>query len=511
MRWQGGRARAVVALAAAAVVAVTLGRLWQQSAPLAVTPVSIGATPATVYRLPDTRPAPVVVIAHGFAGSKQLMQAFAITLARNGLVALTFDFLGHGGNARPLPGGLVGEEEARRALLAELDRVVAHALGLPGVDGRLALLGHSMASDIVVRHAQADPRVAATVAVSMFAPTITADSPRNLLVLAGDQEGWLKRQALDAVALSAPDGDVRPGVTYGGFETGTARRAAFAPWVGHVGVLYSVTSLREARNWLARATGRDHEGFVARRGPWVVLLIGALVVLAWPLARLLPVLGAPPPARLRRWRPLLAAAGLPAVLTPLVLWLLPLDFLPVLVGDYLAAHFAVYGGLTLLAVRVLGGRETTGWPGRATIGATALAALAITLYVLGGPGLAIDAFVTAFVPIAPRVPVVLAVLLGTLLYFLADERLAGAAGGPRGIYAVSKVLFLLSIAGAIALDLEHLFFLIIVFPFLAVLFLVLGLLRHWVRGRTGETGAAAIASAIVFAWAIGVTFPLVAE
>ena len=52
-------------------------------------------------------------------------------------------------------------------------------------DGRIAVLGHSMASDIVVRLAQGDFSVVATVAVSMFSPAITAASPRNLLVRAG--------------------------------------------------------------------------------------------------------------------------------------------------------------------------------------------------------------------------------------------------------------------------------------------------------------------------------------
>jgi Na+/H+-translocating membrane pyrophosphatase len=40
----------------------------------------------------------------------------------------------------------------------------------------------------------------------------------------------------------------------------------------------------------------------------------------------------------------------PAVFTPLLLWKLPTDFLPLLLGDYLALHFALYGALTLAAL-----------------------------------------------------------------------------------------------------------------------------------------------------------------
>ena len=46
-------------------------------------------------------------------------------------------------------------------------------------DGRLAVLGHSMATDIIVRFAESRPDVAATVAVSMFSPAVTATSPQS--------------------------------------------------------------------------------------------------------------------------------------------------------------------------------------------------------------------------------------------------------------------------------------------------------------------------------------------
>jgi pimeloyl-ACP methyl ester carboxylesterase len=63
---------------------------------------SAGSTPVTIFKLASAKPGPAIVIAHGFAGSQQLMQPFALTLARNGYVAVTFDFLGHGRNPEPI-------------------------------------------------------------------------------------------------------------------------------------------------------------------------------------------------------------------------------------------------------------------------------------------------------------------------------------------------------------------------------------------------------------------------
>ena len=129
----------------------------------------------------------------GFAGSQQLMQPFAETLARNGYIAVTFDFLGHGRNPDPIRGDITQGETVTAELLGELGDVAAYARTLPGSDGRLAVLGHSMASDIVVRFAQAHAEVQATVAVSVFSPVATATAPRNLLVIVGALEPSMLR------------------------------------------------------------------------------------------------------------------------------------------------------------------------------------------------------------------------------------------------------------------------------------------------------------------------------
>ncbi len=89
-----------------ALAGVTLAvlRLEQGRGDVVAAPLMVGTTPATVWRLPGDAPAPVVVIAHGFAGSRQLMESFALTLAQAGYIAVSFDFLGHGRNPVPMSG-----------------------------------------------------------------------------------------------------------------------------------------------------------------------------------------------------------------------------------------------------------------------------------------------------------------------------------------------------------------------------------------------------------------------
>ena len=213
----------IVFILAGAAALHALSRLHANSAGVAIENRQLGGTPLTIYR-PASGPAgPVIVIAHGFAGSGKLMQSFALMFARNGYVAATFDFPGHGRHLAPLTGDITSVDGATRALVQSLDEV-AQAVRPLG-DGRIAVLGHSMASDIVVRYAEAHPDVAATVAVSMVSPAVTATQPRNLLVIDGEWEGFLKTEALRVASLAIAPAVAQAGVTYGDFAAGTARRA----------------------------------------------------------------------------------------------------------------------------------------------------------------------------------------------------------------------------------------------------------------------------------------------
>ncbi len=494
--------RLLVALAAFAVIALSVHRLEADKRGLERTEILVDGTPVTILRQSDAPPAPAVVIAHGFAGSRQLMESFAVTLARNGYVAVSFDFRGHGRNEAPLTGDVREEDGATRTLLAELEKVVAFARRSPDVDGRVALVGHSMASDIVVRAALADETIEATVAVSMFSNEVSAEAPRNLLIVVGAWERFLADEALRAVALAAGSG-AEEGATYGRFEDGSARRASFSPNVEHVGVLFSSNSMIETRNWLDSAFGRSDSSYVVQRGPWIALLIVGVAAAGWPLAALLPKIPrAASPPRLSRRRRLLVALA-PAVATPVLLWPAPTDFLPILVADYLAVHFATYGAL------VFAGLWASGAIGfRLPDLRLVAAAAATTVFGIGAVGAALDAYVASFVPHPGRLQLIATLLVGAVCYTLSDAWLT--AGAAWWLRALTKVFFLISLSIAIALDTESLFFLIIIFPVIVLFFLLYGLFGRWVYQSAGHPSVAGFANGAAVAWALGVSFPIFA-
>jgi hypothetical protein len=500
--------RLIVAIVAIVAIAAGLFELHGDIKGLRILNTSVGETPVTIFQPETEAPAPVIVIAHGFAGSQQLMQPFAATLARNGYIAVTFDFLGHGRNPVPMRGDITEGETITSELLRELGQVAAVARKLPDNDGRLAVLGHSMASDIVVRFAKANPDVQATVAVSVFSPVVTAASPRNLLVIVGALEpSMLKQEGLRIVNLTA-GGNAVASETYGSFADGTARRLALARGVEHIGVLYSHDSMEQSLRWMNEAFGRQKADFIDSRGIWLALLLFGVIALAWPLSALLPVANAAPVGAGLAWKPLLLAAFAPALLTPLLLWKVPTEFLPILLGDYLALHFLLYGALTAAIVLYLRGRPTAPLMTRASWRNIAIAATAVGAYNIIAFGLPIDAYIFSFLPIPARIPLMIAIACGTVPYFIADEWLTRGATARRGAYALTKFCFLLSLAIAVALNPMKLFFLVIIVPAILLLFLAFGLISRWSYKATRHPLPGALANAAVFAWAIAVTFPM---
>ena len=333
---------------------------------------------------------PLVVIAHGFAGSRQLMAAWQLTLAQAGYVTASFDFEGHGRNPVPMSGDVTSVDGTTQLLMDETGRVTDAVLEATGAEPRVALLGHSMASDIVVRQGIADDRVEAIVGISLFSQAVTEDRPQNLLIINGAFEGMLREAALEAMApLGVGEGET-VGTPGEGFPRGVRfPRPSWNIWA----CFMRRRDCGEARAWLDRSFGREvTEGPVASIGPAILLALFGVVLLARSLAQALPE--GPAPHHVGNGR-FLALAVLPALATPLILAPFDTRFLPVLVADYLAVHLALYGVLTLgLAAWAGALPRLRGW----------VWGLALAAYGLLAFGGVLDRYAASFVPVAGADP-----------------------------------------------------------------------------------------------------------
>jgi len=486
-----------IALIALIAIGLSVFNLERGRSGLEISPLSIGTTPATFYRKPGSS-GPLVVVAHGFAGSRQLMQAYSLSLAQSGYAVLAFDFEGHGRNRVPMSGDVTAIDGTTALLIAETRRVIAAGRALPGVTDGIALLGHSMATDILVRVAIEERRqgtpIDAVVAISMFSEAVSANVPARLLGISGEWERLLRAVALDAVHQVQPDAVEGETVA----APGVLRRAVVAPHVEHVGVLYSATALSEARNWLDDTFERGSDAALVLPGPWILLLMAGIVCLLRPLVSLLPKAAHRPVSISARrfWISIL----LPAGLVPLVAVTFYVPFLPVLVADYLMIHLVLYGGLQLALLGVW----RQGFAGFSLVAICLLALWGCLVF-----GVAMDRYAASFMPNVERFQIVAILAIATVPFMVAD---AHVSGGGRGVWwrrIAARVAILVSLGAASVLDPARLTFVFIILPVLVLFYLVHGLMGRWVARQSGCLSAG-LGLGLCLAWALGVSFPLFA-
>lgn len=484
---------ALSALVLAGVIALAVLTLERRTAGLSVEHITVDTTPVTLYRPAASAPAPLVVVAHGFGGSRQMMDQLAITLGRAGFVVANFDFPGHGRNPTPMSADIDSLDGTTKQLVAVTAEVMTAIAARADVQGPVSLVGHSMATDVIVRAAALRDDIGAVAAISMYSEAVTASHPRALIVVSGATEGHLRQAALTTLQQIAPDATEGTTVT----EGDVTRRAVVAPWVGHVGVLYSSTTLDEISRWLIERTGHGSAPRLDTTG-WVAgVLLLSLVIIAWPLARLIPQRAqhvAPAPARRGFWRALLVPVPVVIVVALAVSnsGVSDASFAP------LIAFFAAWGLSQLVWLRATG---------RAIRPPETLASLLLLAWGLGVFALALDRYAAAFLPLGERLPLLMVLLLGTVPLMLADANLVACQPWWRRLLA--RLALIAALFAVMASAPQSLGLNFTVLPVLLLFFVVYGTFARLIERRRGP-GSASAGSALALAWALAASTPLFA-
>lgn len=460
-------------------------------------------------------PFPGVVVAHGFAGSQEIMDGLALALVDAGFAVALPDFAGHGSSAAKL---LITDDTARNRaqLRGNLDTVTRWLREQPNVArAPISLVGHSMGAGAVVDFAVTRAgrgEIGSTVAISLpSASTIPVGQqkvPANLLLLWGSAE-------LPDFATAAADGlragypTAEPGQRYGSFADGSAREAKVVPGAEHISILWRQQTLDDVVGWTAAASGVTPRPVSPDHRMWWVLAcylgVGFAMV---PLATL--ALGNRRSVVSRRVPPLRAAGVmvLAAVAAAAVGWLSGpvLGFLPLAVGGYLALFFIAAAVVTAVGgVFAARGAEDSSFSVRAIIGGLALAAV-VTL------GLALPgrAAWTSFTLVGDRWWLAAMFILVLLAWFAADELLVRRRSrwGRAGLMALNRILMLATMLAAVSL-LGAPVFLTLLLPLIAPLFLFLAVVAIVVAARTRSVFAPAAVQAVPLALLVATAFPLV--
>lgn len=455
----------------------------------------IGSIPLTIFRPHQTPAKHVAVLAHGFAGSQQMLYPLATTLAHHNWTVITFDFNGHGQNSDVFSTN-GGQFRNTQNLEATLDAVIQYARQTTGIQS-VALVGHSMGSAVVVNYATTHPNIIATVGLSLISDQTTPTTPPNLLILTGDLEFANIKSASQRALLNGTNQQAVANTTYGDPIQGTGRRLEWVPSVEHISILYTSAMHSSVTRWLQASVGAsDQIIYTDRRMLWIGLSYGAGLGLLILLLGWLPRVADARQAS-GGWRMWLVQL-LPAIATPLVLAIMPVNWVPILVGGYVTMFFAIYGVFQFLAARGFGViRSPVEYFRAEQIGLGV--AIGVWILVLLG-GIAHISYLN-FLPTTARL-LWIAVFIGMMfIFFMADVSVNRGAWGT----VAARILFIAALFAGTLLRSDAGFVLLIL-PLFVIFFGVMALTALAVRGRVAVV-TLAIASALVFGWMLGIALP----
>ncbi|MGH9757971.1 MAG: alpha/beta hydrolase [Candidatus Acidiferrales bacterium] len=489
-------------------------------------------TPVTVIE-PDETPAQgSVVVFHGLSANRRVMQYLGDDLAFDAnLRVYLVDLPGHGDNTDPFSFG-----RAQQCAAATVESLIQGGEVNPKTT---ALLGHSLGGAIAIRLADREP-MAATVAISPM-PMITPQRmPSNLLVFSGQYD--LRALKREAQSLQKDAGgertDAEDFLQARAFHLDTVRHAS------HTSQLFSAQVEADARDWIVNSfeavAGNDlgvypwssrsnwsqqeeaSPTFRARLGNvWFAIerlgpLIGLLgLLLLFPAAVQIAgrcAGGAQEDANIAqpsRWLALLEGFVCALVGVLLLTLFLPLKFLHMYTGDYLASLLLIFGVLQL----VLNLRDARASLPRKNVASFVIAAvLGMATILIVGAWLnwqLDDAWLNA-----PRWLRFAAILPVAWIFSFAEEVLLGPAQtGAKcaerfAVFLLLRLeLWLACLFAAYYLASGEVLIILLILP-LALFSILQRLATDAFRQRTGSAAAAALFAGILAAWLIAAVFPL---
>jgi pimeloyl-ACP methyl ester carboxylesterase len=518
-------------------------------------------TPATSQRLPV-----VAVLAHGYSANKELMSAFAVDLARQGVTVYTFDFPGHGASTATYGGPR--RDQAVHGLVVTLGEVVDYALAhAPNPHTKLVLLGYSLGTIPVAEYALQHPDLASLQATVLVAglpygrPTLT--TPRNLLVLSGqfDLPG-INDTARETIAAAC--GAPVTHVTGAAYQCATSstdwRKRVILQGLDHISIVTAASTHAVVLAWLGKTVdariGQTPVNADVRLH-WMLLGFLAALLATAPLIRLLSMLFRLRPPRPRAARALTADAGetegvgetagageagaalgawprwlgllaLPVSLAValLALWAalptsfwapdpFPFTFLRQQVSADVAIFF-LFAGAALAALlwgvpRLRAAMRLPSWREAAPQALIAVAVIAFLSITVG----ALSSYAWESLALEPQRMWRGAVYALMLWPFFFGLRTLLAALTPRAKHPIlldlgAGLLIILTLVGAIIMNFGRLSYLGILLPVVGVVILLQAGAAGWAR-RTLAHPVALMATleALLLAWVLSATLPLV--
>ena len=457
----------------------------------------VGDTPITLTFKDNRKTKGIVFLAHGFAGSTSFMRPIAVALAEAGYLTVRFDFLGHGRHPLPYSGDITTITGATQKFVDQTNEVISHYLAKYDHSFSM-IIGHSMASDIIIRSASSDIRLNSAVAISAYTDALKSDKPNNVLILNGQWEPQLRAKSLEilkSIGIKNPD----EGKTYGSLINNTIRKVEFIKNADHVGVLYSIKTQKELLDWV-NFLNKDNQVFIGNYiGIWTGILFFSIFFLVIVLVKFLNQ-NASTKYQFSYIR-FFSLNILACALSPLILHHFKINFVEFPAHNHLINQIILISIILSFSIPSAQIRELS-----RSFNFPLFAILFILFCILFGSIL--DSYVSSFLLSGTRVPVFYYCLFGTIplmvimqLYY--DNYTNGWIAGN-----IFKLFLIISLSTSILLDISQLFIMgyaIILFLAFALIF---GFLANMVSRKYNNTLSVGLANGIALAWTFSTALPL---
>lgn len=464
---------------------------WHENSDVLVVHERIADNPVDRY-VPSAEPVGTVIVAHGFSANKTLMKQWGYSLARQGFDVFIYDQPGHGQHAKTLPSLRSGlaENPLGRNLQAIASQLLQEGRAQPG---RLALVGHSMGSTAAVSAALQDERLGPVVAISLGTSDVPPDQPADLLLVAAERDTPSVLRVVQSLD--------RPVEMVGGRN--------------HITVIFDQDVMNLAARWIHERFGTSGPaaGDPTSVWVWIGLAMAGAVGLVLAVGHLLAPEESGAGATPLPVVPLtaLATMGVAAFSAVLAGAFVRVPGLGLAVADYLVVYFlvmaAVFGALRWVWPREFAFHLA---PEGEPFIVSLLRGVGLFLAYAGGIGVVIHMNLSYFVPSMPRLLPLTVLFLVTWLFLLQEDAMKRGMNGwvAAIIGLLSRGIIMATWLGAAALPNPPMF-LPITIPVAGTLLIGLELiglaLRHW----RFASGSIATFQALVLAWSMAASFPLV--
>ncbi len=458
---------------------------------------SVNKTPITLTFKDNTKTEGIVFLAHGFAGSTSFMRPIAVALAEAGYLTVRFDFLGHGRHPLPYSGDITTIEGATQKFVNQTNWIISHYL-LKYDPSFSMIIGHSMASDIIIRSASLNPSINSAVAISAYTDALKAKEPKNVLILNGQWEPQLRSKSLDILQNIGID-NPNEGRTYGMLDDNTIRKVDFIENADHVGVLYSVRTQKELIDWI-KILKKDKQIFISNNiGIWAGILFFSIFFLIILLTKFLPqkTLGKYQFSYTRFFSINILACALP----PLILYHFTFKFVNFPAHNHLINQMFLISIILLFSIPSTQFKELT-----KSFNFPLFAFLFILFCIVFGSIL--DNYVSSFLLTGTRVPVFFYCLIGSiplmvLMQMYYDNYSNGWIAGN-----IFKLFIIISLSTSILLDITQLFIMGYAIVLFLAFVLIFGFLANMISKRYNNTLSVGLANGIALAWTFSTALPL---